>query len=93
MNKDYTPFAYAGTLYNQEARETSTVLGHCWARSRAEAEGLARESLKKQWPESELSSTLMIREIEGAVYKDTVTDAQPESELHWLDRNITMRTL
>jgi len=93
MADNYRPYAFAGNLYNRSDRSSSTVLGHCWARSRSEAEGQARESLRTQWPDSELTSELLIREIGNAVYQDTVKDTVPESELHWLDRDISMKSM
>ena len=93
MTDNYRPYAFACNLYNREDRSSSTVLGHCWSRSRAEAEGQARESLRKQWPDSEITSDLLMREIEDAVYQPAVKNTIPESELHWLDRDISMRTL
>jgi len=93
MTDKYIPYAYAANMYDRSDHSSSLILGHCWARSSAEAEGLARESIKTQWPDFELTSELLIREIADAVYQSSVKDTVPESELHWLDRVISMKSL
>ena len=93
MTDNYTPYAYAANIYNKSERSSSLILGHCWARSSAEADGLARESIKTQWADHTLSSELLIREITDAVYRAKVKDTVPESELHWLDRDISMKSM
>jgi len=93
MTDKYIPYAYAANMYDRSDHSSSLILGHCWARSSAEAEGLARESIKTQWADYTLSSELLIREIGNAVYQDTVKDTVPESEIHWLDRDISMKSM
>jgi hypothetical protein len=91
MSKDYQAYAFAASLRNKETQDIFTILAHCWARSLEEATSIAHRTLNEQYSDSVLSTKLLIREIEGAVYVDT-DDLEEDSEVHWLDRDITMRS-
>jgi hypothetical protein len=88
MSKDYQAYAFAASLRNKETQDIFTILA---ARSLEEATGIAHRTLNEQYSDSVLSTKLLIREIEGAVYVDT-DDLEEDSEVHWLDRDITMRS-